>query len=380
MLIEVKGTGFINKGAELMLIAVLQKVGAAFPEARFVVSPSANDDYVRRAKLGLYQKVWLQKYGIQWGRLGRMIPKGLRRYYGLIIDEELDVVLCASGFAYGDQWGEGPTLAMASYVKTWKKLGVKIILLPQAIGPFTSRNIRKAFAFVVENADLIFARDDVSYNHVIDLVGEQGNVHQAPDFTNLVSGMMPHDTERFRGRFCLVPNYHMIDKTLANESSLYTSFCARCINCLIKSGHKPFILIHAGKNDMLLAKKIVNESGEEIEIVKEVDVLKIKGILGLCSGVISSRYHGLVSALSQGIPSLGIGWSHKYKMLFEEYGIPDCFLSVSSIELETLCKQIERITSDASRKEIIANITKAAAIYKEQAEMMWRKVFSVIQE
>jgi len=127
----------------------------------------------------------------------------------------------------------------------------------------------------------------------------------------------------------------------------------------------------------LLSEKIVAESGTEIEIVKETDALKIKGILGLCSCVISSRYHGLVSALSQGVPALATGWSHKYEMLFKEYGILDSYLSVSN-DSEILNKQIERIINEDYRKEIIAKITKASAIYKEQTEMMWQSVFSVL--
>jgi len=66
-------------------------------------------------------------------------------------------------------------------------------------------------------------------------------------------------------------------------------------------------------------------------------------------------------------------------MLFNEYGIPDGCLSVS-IEPEALNEQIQRITSDNSRKEIIAKITKSSAIHKEQTEVMWQKVFSVIEK
>jgi len=378
MLIEIKGTQFVNKGAELMLLAVLQKVRDTLPEASFVVVPSLKkDDYVNRAKLGLYQKLWLRRYGLEWGRLGSIIPKKHRQRYGMVVDREVDVVLDASGFLYSDQIGKRSANAMASCVKTWKKRGVKVVLLSQAMGPFTSHEIRKAFAFVVENADLVFPRDDASYKHVVDLVGERENIHQAPDFTNLVSGIMPEDPERYRGRFCLIPNYRMIGKTSAIISDLYQSFCVRCIKYLIQSGHKPFILIHEGEKDILLSEKIVAESGTEIEIVKETDALKIKGILGLCSCVISSRYHGLVSALSQGVPALATGWSHKYEMLFKEYGILDSYLSVSN-DSEILNKQIERIINEDYRKEIIAKITKASAIYKEQTEMMWQRVFSVI--
>jgi len=379
MLIEIKGAGFVNKGAELMLHAILQKVGETFPDASFAMTPSRNQDYAKRAKLGLYQKVRLQKYGVQWGTLGCLIPKKLRHRYGLVLDNEVNVVLDASGFLYSDQCFEYSSLAMASYVRTWRKRGTKIVLLPQAMGPFTQSNIRKALAFVVCNADLVFPRDDISYKHVIDLVGERENVQKAPDFTNLVPGIMPPDPKRFRGRFCLVPNYRMIDMTSVEQSTRYPFFCAECIKYLVEQGHRPFILIHEGDQDLRFAEKIVRESDEDIEIIKETDALKIKGILGLCAGVISSRYHGLISALSQGVPALGAGWSHKYEMLFKEYGIPDDCLSVS-IEPENLKEQIQRITSDNSRKEIIAKITKASAMHKERTEVMWQKVFSVIEK
>lgn len=376
MLIEIRGTGFSNKGAELMLHAILQKVGDAFPDASFAMNPTKSGDYLQRARLGLYQKIRFQRYGV---RLGWMIPSEYRRRYGLVLDDDVDVVLDASGFGYGDQCGDKWTLAMARDVRAWKKRGIKIILLPQAMGPFTPIHTRKAFTFVVENADLVFPRDEVSYKHVTDLVGERENILRFPDFTNIASATMPHNAESFQGRFCLIPNYQMIKKKSDEQSARYASFCVKCIKNLVGFGHRPFILVHGGDQDMGLAEKIVSELEDKIDIIKESDALKIKGILGLCAGVISSRYHGLVSALSQGVPALATSWSHKYEMLFKEYGIQDGCLPVS-IEPKELTEQIRRITDDNSRKKIIAKITKASAIYKEQTELMWQKVFSVIEK
>lgn len=377
MWIELRGVQFGNKGAELMLRAVLQKVSEKFPDASFAMAPFAKGDYVKRAKLGLYQKVWLEKHGVQWGRLGGMIPKRLRQHYGLILDSEIDVVLDASGFLYSDQWGPRHTCAMASYVKRWEKQGTRIVLLPQAMGPFTSSRIREAFASIVEHADLVCPRDDVSYRYVTELTGQRDNVCQAPDFTSLVSGVMPGDPEKFHGRFCLVPNCRMIDKTSDHQSARYISFCAGCIKQLVESGCRPFVLIHEGVRDLELAQQIVRESRAQIEIIEETDALRIKGILGLCSGVISSRFHGLVSALSQGVPALATGWSHKYEMLFKDYGLPDACLSVE-IDQETLKRHIQTIIDSDSRKEIVAVISRTAAAQKEQTEKMWRKVFEMI--
>jgi polysaccharide pyruvyl transferase WcaK-like protein len=377
VLFEVKGAGVLNKGAELMLRAVLARVGAAFPDASFVVVPPARDDYPRRARLGLYQKVWFRKCGVQWGRFGWIVPQKLRQYYGLVLDDEIDVVLDASGFTYSDQCGSQSSLAMASDVKRWKKRGTKIILLPQAMGPFTSSRIRKAFACIVDHADLVFPRDEVSRGHVIDLVGERDNICQAPDFTNLLAGTVPEEPERFRGRTAFVPNCRMEQAISTQETSLYRDFSVRCIKCLMEAGHRPFVLIHEGERDMRLAKEIMCKLGDELDLVRETDALKAKGIIALCSAVVGSRYHALVSALCQGVPALAAGWSHKYEALFGEYGIAESCLRIAATT-EILRERIEQITRDDLRSAFLSRITQASTLYKRQTEMMWDNVLRVI--
>ncbi len=377
MIIEIRGVGFVNKGAELMLHAVLQKVSEKLPQAKFVLTPSASS-YQVRAKLGLYQKLWFSKYGIPLGMyFGRFIPKRLRDSYGLVCDEEIQIVLDASGFAYSDQWGPHFSVFMAKDSKKWKKQGTKIILLPQAMGPFTSKKIRRAFTQVVENADLVFPRDDVSYEYVTELVGDKKHVIQAPDFTNQIKGVVP---EKFKGKenlFCIIPNYRMIDMTSPEEAKKYLTFLVNCVKHLFKNDIKPFILIHEGEGDLRLSKEINKQCGEELVIVRETDPLKIKGIIGACEGVISSRFHGLVSALSQGVPALATGWSHKYKMLFTEYGFSEGYLLLDAPESE-IGEKLDLIVSEKKKSNLKVNLSQAAEIQKQRTEKMWEKVFGII--
>src|SRR5690606_35427582 len=138
MIVEIRKAGFINKGAELMLYAVMQKVRQRYPEAIFVVAPShsqASQPYHKYAPLGFYPKAFLWKKGIQFGRLATLLPAKVREMFGVILDKEVDVVLDAAGFSYSDQWGVKNCHELASSSAYWRKNGTKIILLPQAFGP-----------------------------------------------------------------------------------------------------------------------------------------------------------------------------------------------------------------------------------------------------
>jgi len=187
----------------------------------------------------------------------------------------------------------------------------------------------------------------VSYEHLTELVGEQAKIKQSPDFTNLMTGVLPQGFDTEQNRFCIVPNCRMLDKTDQKTREAYLPFLISCTRYLLEKGAKPFVLVHEGKDDQRLADELSAAVGG-IPIVKESGALEIKGILGACSGTLGSRFHGLVSALSQGVPALATGWSHKYQMLFEDYGFPEGLVQVTTDEAE-IKRKIDLITDDAAR-------------------------------
>ena len=378
MLIEIRRAGFVNKGAELMLYAVLQKMKKNYPGAHFVMAPDViTSPYEKRAVLGLFQKAWIWRYGFQWGNLAKFTPKKLRNMYGIVLDKEVDIVLDAAGFAYSDQMGKRSCMELADSCKRWKKNGTKIILLPQAFGPFSSRTNKKAIKTIITNADLVFARDPVSHRYLTDVVGDRENIKIAPDFTNLVEGIVPDNFDVTNNRFCIIPNFQMIAKTTKEEGDSYIPFFIKCINYLISKEQKPFVLVHEGARDLELAEKIRDGVNGDLPIVIESDPLKIKGIIGVCEGTIGSRFHGLVSALSQGIPSLAIGWSHKYEMLFKDYGFVEGLIDMMTND-ENIYHNIDMITTTTSKNIIRQNICAHSDILKKQSNKMWEYVLNTI--
>jgi polysaccharide pyruvyl transferase WcaK-like protein len=377
MIIEIRKVGFKNKGAELMLLAILDKVKAKYPGIRIVSAPLKNAPYEKRALLGLWQKAWKWSYGIQWAGIASLFPKHILESYGIVLDQNVDVILDSAGFAYGDQFGARSCSELASSIRKWKKRGTKVILMPQAFGPFNLKTTKKDIKIISQNSDLIFARDNVSYHHLIEAVGEHDHIKIAPDFTNLLKRNVANDFIGELDDFCIVPNYRMIDKGTDLNSEKYLPFLIKCTRYLINKGQKPYILIHEGEEDLYLAKKIVESVDDSISIIQESDPLMIKGIIGASKALIGSRFHSLVSSLSQGIPALGTGWSHKYQMLFDDYGFSEGIIDIS-IEDYELYNKIDMLLSPEKYDDIQAILWQNSKEIEKEAEKMWSEVFEII--
>jgi len=379
MIIEIRKAGFQNKGAALMLLAIVERLRAAYPDATLTMVPSApggTQPFAKMTALGLCPKASLNRGGIEWGGIAALIPGRLRRRYGMVLDREVDVVIDAAGFAYSDQWGVDSSLELARAARRWRRRRTRLVLMPQAFGPFTDPAIQKAIRSAVDNADLVMPRDAISYRYLTEVTGERDYIRQYPDFTNLIAGIVPESFDRDTYGVALVPNVRMIDKTGEASGSRYLEFMTMCAMRLLELDARPFLLVHEGADDEQLAQQIAAASGG-LPVLKEDDPLKLKGILGASRAVVASRFHALVSALSQGVPAVATGWSHKYTELFEDYGFPEGLLSVDddSVRVDAM---LERIVDVDARASISARLLEHSERFKARSEDMWSNVQSVI--
>lgn len=375
MNVEIRNVEFNNKGAELMLYSIIQRMQNLSADYKLVLKPNLDScPYHKFSKLGIYSKqLPIQRMGVHFGDLMSLIPNYLRKLYGIVLDKEIQVVLDASGFAYGDPFGIEPTKNLLVASKRWKKQNTKLILLPQAFGPFSSQKIRSSMSQVIENSELIFARDSVSYENLKSLASDSSKIRLAPDFTNLAKSEAVQNAESFDGRFCVIPNMQMIRKAKSEEAKKYIPFMAKCLRYLNENNRNPYILIHESKVDLALAQEIITHAGCPVDIIEETNPLKIKEIIRLSDGILASRFHGLVSALSQGIPALGTGWSHKYQMLFNDYDFPKGLLPLDAAD--SLVFESLDITSRHRNPELAKKLSLESKKLKLQSEAMWKITF-----
>lgn len=372
-MILLHGTGTHNKGAELMAVAVLQHYRRLPHPPEFAVPPQFGS-YRDRAKYGL----WTLMQERRWGRaklVSLLAHPAFRRKYGLAVESDCTTVIDASGFAFGDQHGPRPTQQMARNCRRWKRQGKKIILLPQAFGPFTTPAIRTACRELVENCDLVFAREEESYRHLVDVVGERANIKMAPDFTPLVQGILPEGFQPRNGTVFVVPNMRMLDKTDRSLAERYIPFLAEAIKGVINHDLNASLLIHTPE-DRALVEPIRNACAFEIDVVEESCPLRLKGILGTAYAVISSRFHALVGALSQNVPALAVGWSHKYEQLMREYGCPEAAVQVN--DQNGLTATLGQILKEPTRSGIIDRIRQANDRIRQEIATMWSAVDQVL--
>jgi colanic acid/amylovoran biosynthesis protein len=341
------------------------------PRPRGGVAP-----FIDIARQGLGFKASLMRLGIEFGEVAALVPAGVRRRLRLYLDREVDVVLDAAGFAYSDQWGMDPMLELARATRRCRRRGTRVVLLPQAFGPFAAPEGREAIRRAVADCTLVMPRDTSSHRHLIEVTGKQGRIRPYPDFTNLIEGVVPPWFDADSHRVAIVPNCRMLDRTDADMGAAYLPLMVRCAKHLVARNARPFVLVHEGRKDERIAEHIAASSGG-IPIIKETNPLLIKGILGASRGVVASRYHALVSALSQAVPALGTSWSHKYAELFADYGIQDGLLPISA-DAKVAEAMLDRLLDNASNLEIAAGLRQEATRLKQLSEAMWLTVQSVI--
>ena len=143
----------------------------------------------------------------------------------------------------------------------------------------------------------------------------------------------------------------------------------------MEAGLNPFLLVHETK-DGSLAREVREKSGIPMDIIEEEDPFSIKGIIGGSLLVVGSRYHGLVGALSQGVPTVATGWSHKYQLLCEDYGCPE-FL-ISDLDFESQAKpRLQQLINKDSRLEIVNKLVEKAELQVQETKQMWKEVMDL---
>lgn len=363
MKIVIDGTGNFNKGAELMLLSIIREIKENWKEDI--------DLYVGR---GFFSDKRLKEIGIKKFKFPNRLLQLLYMIPFFRINNrfKIDVVLDASGFRFSDYWDTQKTyyriFLEILYYNYLARSGTKLFFLPQAFGPFKSSRAIFKIKFASRSATLIFARDEESQKYLINNKNvDNSKILLSPDFTNL---LIPKSLNKNQG-ICIIPSSRMLSSLDQHKKSLYKEFLLTAVNYFISANKNVFILNHSNKEDDDICNDLYQKFEKEnnVKLVEIADTLELKSFIGSNEFVISSRYHGLINALSQNIPVLCIGWTHKYRFLLKDYLQEDAILEITSVD--EMLKKLQSIFNYGALEKRVATISTQNEIQKTKAKKMW---------
>nr|WP_276510846.1 polysaccharide pyruvyl transferase family protein [Herbiconiux flava] len=368
------GVEFNNQGAYLMLRAAAERIREQFGMVPVVEFQNGPD--LKKRLAGVYPIVPQRFYGL-FTRLTKInaLSRVWKRF-PWVLPTEIAAVFDGSGFRYGDEWAHQRLDVSAGKLAAWKARGVPVYMLPQAFGPFDKT--AEPTLTALRASRQIIARDPESLAHVESIFATgSGTVRLFPDFTAGLAGRFPSQHESHRGGTPIVPNVNIYARAAGPEAKQrYIENLAAIAVDLHERGLKPYGLAHEGRSDLDVLRRVASivskTSNIDLEIVEGLNGIELKGLIGTAPLLVSGRYHAVVSALSQGVPTIIHGWSHKYSHVADDFGVPELLCDpLGDASLST--DMIEYILDNA---ELGERIRIAGAEVRSRVEEMWASIES----
>lgn len=354
--ILIRGAGFENKGAEAMACTVKAELGSRLPDASFLVQVDSRE--VDAALLAGFRPAFLppipgrrvhKAVRIAGAVLAepRLAPDVLRKPWSILRLEndmhDITAVVDVSGFAYGDAVGDGQARETWMYLKHCTQRRLPYVLLPQAWGPFTAPALARVCTRICKTSSAFYARDDASKSHLGRLLGvDDDAISTAPDVAFRFQGADAAAGERLLTSLSMpagelpivgiVPNMRVYARMPGTgQDSEYVKLLVAACKTIRAAGAAVILMPH----ETALGRSSPTDDAPLCAMVKLA--LHDDNLVGMLSGthtaacvksvianldlLIGSRFHSIVAALSSLVPTVALGWTHKYTELMRQVGL-----------------------------------------------------------
>lgn len=382
-----------NMGAASMVTATVRTLTERDPDAEITLLSYYPDED--------RQQGWLPELRVldaRPARLGTLINGGavlwrllppLRKLIARKVPEvaaiaEADVVLDQGGIAFSD--GREKFLVFnVAIVLPALVLGRPVVKCAQALGPFRSRINRWAARAILPRIDLIVARGRKT-QAFLDGLGLD-NVELGTDLAFMmgvpteeeVTGRAPVDEAlaRLAGPQLTVgvaPSVVVRAKVEAAGGDFEAMMCA-VVERQLAAGRRVLLVPHSFRSDPAKTHNndgpLVNAIAARVDhpdlvVVREqMDPEELRYLIGRCDAFVSCRFHAMVSSLSMGVPTLVLGWSHKYVEVLDLFGQADRSIDAAALDAIGVGDALERLVDD--RVEVAAAIDAAQPAVRARA-------------
>lgn len=381
-----------NRGAEAMLATTVGRIRDTMPDSRFIIhSYFPKDDREICADLGVEvvdatPKALVLLYfpfsvvdrvlgfvGLNWPRA--WMPRGPREL------ARSNALLDVSGISFSD--GREKFIPF-NVLNNWPAMlfRVPVVKLSQGLGLFEGWLNRLSAKWIIRRCAKVFARGEGSFEATQAL--ELGNaLAVAPDiaFSFRAEDSLTDESPGYEGEIlaalrALSPKTEgilalsvssVVHKKCTKRGIDYVKVMSEVTEGLVERGLGVLIYPNATRegtdslhnNDLPLVVDIaaqLSESSRErvVTIERDLNTAALREVLIPVDGMIASRFHAMISALSMGKPTMVLGWGHKYQEVLEQLGIGAWCFDFSDLRTDFVLERVDQFLE--AKEEIGAGI------------------------
>jgi colanic acid/amylovoran biosynthesis protein len=386
--------GMMDNGEVALLIGAVSSLKQLIPDARFyLASINGGRDESRlgrafpefHADIELIRPFLLRGERIPW-RLRTILL--LPQYIVPYARSAVGVHVGADG--YSDETIGGPlaTITHSYQLLLGRVLRKPVVACAQSIGPFHTSWTRFLSRSTLNRITLITARERITQDYLKHL-GVTKPVHLVADLAFL---MEPAPRERVddlleeakvpRGRrlACLTPSQLVHHKIVAAQSDedkaeLYTRAMVELVDYLGSKDVEVLILCQAvegGKyDDTVVGRQICARATHKPWMMKsDLTPQELKGLMGRCEIMVSSKMHSAVFATSMGTPTVVIGYHSKvHGIIGEMMGQEDFIVDIGTTDFSVFQQKLLAKTEQCwlSRERIRAELQRRLPEVKQMS-------------
>lgn len=357
----VGGSIWGNRGAEAMLVTTIAQIRKVAPDSVFnvyTIYPTRDPLLVSDEKIRFLS--------------GKPLALGLR-YFPLALLHKLLALLrvrlplpeslghmkasCCLLDMGGITFSDGRTLQLLYNVfSIWPAmlLDVPVIKLSQAMGPFEQSINRILARHFLPKCDRIFARGEITAEHLRTLNLNRDKYDRAADIAFLYqpeNSISEENEDKLAelavkldqhhkagiGMVSIIPSSLVFDRS-AGEAGDYTAKLLAIIAAACREDNQVVVLPNASRagsgkvmnNDLIVIDALRDRAARDLprEILEklhwvdcDINARGIRTLVGKTDVLVTSRFHGMVAGLSLCVPTMVIGWSHKYRETLADFSM-----------------------------------------------------------
>lgn len=381
-----------NKGAAAMLESAVQQLSARDPEAQFVLLsmyPRSDAEQNHYPNMTVVDASPL-RLGIvinSAALLHRLLP-ALRRSIedtvpGVKAIAGADVLLDQGGITFVDGRGKFLIYNVASILPALF-LRTPVVKCAQAMGPFREPANRFAAKALLPRMAAIVSRGAVTHEHLVGL--GLPNLTAGADLAFTLE-ITEQDAEAARaavdqeffasGDVVGVSPSAVLRKAAQARGDDYVAEVSALVDHVTGTLDRPVLLVahsararteKAHNNDLPLCREIyarVERKDRVLFVDDELSSQALRHLIGLCDVFVASRFHAMVSSLAMGVPTLVIGWSHKYREVLDMFGLAEWALRHEDATDEGIRSRLSALVAD--RNQVRSRIAEALPAVRAKA-------------